>query len=166
MRRNLVALLITTAVPAALPAQVMPTSVVRRGGGPGGAFEAEPISVILEFASLLDLADSQRTALMEMRRRVRAANAPHLRSLDSLRQVLSVNTEPGPRGLSEEDRRQLARFEELGRPFNDSIRVNNDAARTAARLLLDSVQVVRLDSATSTGRGGREGRRGPPPPRG
>ncbi len=161
MRRIIVALLTVASVPALLPAQVMPATVVRRGSGPGSAgSEAEPVSAILEFASLLDLADSQRVALMDLRRRVRAANAPHLRALDSLRQVLSINTEPRPRGPSEEERRQLARYEELGRPFNDSIRVNNEGARATARRLLDSAQVVRLDSVTSSGRG----RRGPPPP--
>lgn len=164
MRRIILVVLTAAVLPLALPAQVMPATVVRRGagGGTGGATEAEPISAILELATLLDLEDSQRTALMEIRRRLRAANAPYLRSLDSLRQALSIR-EPGPRGMSEEDRRQLARLDSLARPFNDSLRVNNEAGRAAARRLLDSVQVARMDSALAAGRE-RAGRRGAPPP--
>lgn len=166
MRRVLFGCFTALMIPIVLPAQTMPATVVRRGAGAGGSGIDEPISAILEFASLLDLADSQRTQLIDLRRRLRAANAGHLRSLDSLRQALSINTEPGPRGLSEEDRRQLSRYDELGRPFMDSLRVNNEAARASAVLMLDTAQVRKLDSLSAAGRSGRAGRRGGgPPPR-
>lgn len=155
------------AAPAVLPGQVMPTNVVRRGAGANGLAmsDGEPISFILEHAQVLDLADSQRTRLIDLRRRLRVTNAPLMRQLDSLRNVLSLDMEPKPRGLTDEDRKKLARFEQLSQPFSDSIRVNNEAATLQARLMLDSVQVVRFDSIAVRERGAIGGRRPPGPPR-
>lgn len=160
--RRFAFLLATLLLPAALPAQVMPTTVVRRGAGAGAA-DGEPVSFILEHAQDLELADSQRTALMNLRRRLRASNAPFQRQLDSLREMLSISMEPRRGGPTEEDRKKLARFEELARPFTDSMRVNNEAATGQARQLLDSLQLTRLDSISSRGRAGA-GRRGQRPP--
>jgi len=156
-----------TVLPSVLPAQLtpMPSTVVRRGGAGGLAMsDGEPISFILEHAQVLDLVDSQRTSLMSLRRRLRAANESFMKQLDSLRETMGISLEPRPRGLTEEDRKRLQRFEQLSQPITDSIKVNNDAANLQARGLLDSVQVVRLDSLVLRERGTIGGRR-PPPPR-
>ncbi|HEY5544528.1 MAG TPA: hypothetical protein VIK50_00595 [Gemmatimonadaceae bacterium] len=162
-RLALLLALILSALPAALPAQVMPATVVRRGGANGLAMsDGEPISFILEHAQILDLVDSQRTSLMSLRRRLRATNAPYMRQLDSLRETLGISLEPRQRGLNDEDRKKLQRLEQLSQPITDSIKVNNDAANLQARGLLDSVQVVRLDSLVLRERGTIGGRRPPP----
>ena len=60
--------------PVASSAQVMPATVVRRGGANGLAMsDGEPISFILEHAQVLDLVDSQRVSLMSLRRRLRTS---------------------------------------------------------------------------------------------
>jgi hypothetical protein len=161
-RLTLLSALFLLALPAALPAQVMPSTVVRRGGAGGLAMsDGEPISFMLEHAQVLDLVDSQRTNLMSIRRRLRAANAPHMKQLDSLREMLGISLEPRPRGLTDEDRQKLQRLEELSRPITDSIKVNNDAANLQARAVLDSAQVVSLDSLVVRERGTIGGRRPP-----
>jgi hypothetical protein len=88
-----------------------------------------------------------------------------MKQLDSLAEFLGLSLEPRARGLSEEDRQKLQRFRALSQPITDSIRTNNDAAKIQARELLDSVQVVRLDSLATRERGGTPpGRRGAVPP--
>ena len=150
------------AVPASLPAQVMPAQVVRRGAASGMALsDGEPISFILEHAQVLDLVDSQRVGLMSIRRKLRSANDPYMKQLDSLREYMGLSLEPRPRGLSEEDRKKLQRFEKLSQPITDSIRINNEAARLQARGMLDSAQVLRLDSLVVRERGTIGGRRPP-----
>lgn len=162
-RLALVAFAVLLTAPVASSAQVMPTTVVRRGGANGLAMsDGEPISFILEHAQVLDLVDSQRVSLMSIRRRLRAANDPYMKQLDSLRDELGISLEPRPRGLSDEDRKKLQRLEQISQPITDSIRINNDAARIQARSLLDSVQVARLDSLTVRERGTIGGRRPPP----
>jgi hypothetical protein len=151
------------ACPALVPAQVMPAQVIRRAGTNGLALsDGEPISFILEHAQLLDLVDSQRTSLIAIRRKLRATNEPYMQQLDSLREMLGLSLEPRPRGLNDEDRKKLQRFEQLSQRIADSIRINNDAARIQARAVLDSVQVLRLDSLTVEERGTIGGRRVPP----
>ena len=166
MRRSAILIIMgLLAVPAAAPAQVMPATVVRRGGANGLAMsDGEPISFILEHAQVLDLVDSQRVSLMSIRRRLRAANDPYMKQLDSLRDELGISLEPRPRGLTDEDRKKLQRLEQISQPIADSIRINNDAARLQARSLLDTVQVARLDSLTVRERGTIGGRRPPPAP--
>ena len=164
-RLVLVALAVLLTAPVASFAQVMPATVVRRGGANGLAMsDGEPISFILEHAQVLDLVDSQRVSLMSIRRRLRAANDPYMKQLDSLRDELGISLEPRPRGLSDDDRKKLQRLEQISQHIADSIRVNNDAARIQARSLLDSVQVARLDSLTVRERGTIGGRRPPPAP--
>jgi hypothetical protein len=164
---HLVILLVVSlvAVPAALSAQAMPADVRRDVGGAGGLAisDGEPISFVLENSSLLDLREAQRISLMAIRRRLRAVNAQHVKQLDSLRELVGLTMEPRERGLSEEDRRKLQRFQALSLPITDSIRMNNDAAKIQARELLDSAQVVKLDSIALRERGGVAGRRGRPP---
>jgi hypothetical protein len=151
------------ALPAVLPAQIMPATVVRRGGAGGLEMsDGEPISFVLEHAQILDITDNQRIGLMNLRRRLRAANEPFMKQLDSLREWLGLSLEPRPRGMNDEDRKKLQRFQELSQPVTDSIKVNNDAATLQARGLLDSVQVVRLDSLVVRERGTIGGRRPPP----
>lgn len=160
---RLAVILAIVALPPAVPAQIMPAQVIRRGGTTGLEMsDGEPISFILEHAQVLDLADSQRIDLMAIRRRLRAANEPFMRQLDSLREWLGLSLEPRVRGLTEEDRRKIQRFEQVSQPVTDSIRINNDAARLQARALLDSIQVVRLDSLVVRERGTIGGRRPPP----
>jgi hypothetical protein len=162
-RIPILVLAILMAAPVAAFAQVMPAQVVRRGGTTGLAMsDGEPISFILEHAQVLELVDSQRTNLMVIRRRLRAANESYMKQIDSLRETLGISLEPRARGLSDEDRKKLQRLEQLSQPITDSIRVNNDAARLQARSLLDSVQVARLDSLTVRERGTIGGRRPPP----
>lgn len=157
-------LLLTLCLPSLLPAQIMPATVVRRGGANGLTLsDGEPISFILEHSQLLDLVDSQRVSLMSIRRRLRAANEPYMRQIDSLRTYLGISLEPRPRGLTAEDREKLQRLEQISRPIADSIKVNNDAANLQARALLDSAQVMRLDSLVVEERGTIGGRRPPPP---
>jgi hypothetical protein len=156
--------LVLMALPAVLPAQIMPSQVIRRGGANGLEMsDGEPISFILEHAQMLDLVDSQRINLMAIRRRLRGANEPYMRQLDSLRQYIGLSLEPRARGLTDEDRKKIQRFEQMSQPITDSIRTNNDAARLQARALLDSVQVVALDSLVVRERGTIGGRRPPPP---
>jgi hypothetical protein len=151
------------AIPAALDAQDMPARVIRRGAPNGMALsDGEPISFILEHAQVLDLVDSQRVGLMSIRRKLRSANDPFMRQLDSLREYLGLSLEPRPRGLNDDDRKKLQKFEQMSQPITDSIRINNDAARIQARALLDSIQVVRLDSLVLSERGTIGGRRPPP----
>ena len=157
-------LLLTLCLPSLLPAQIMPATVVRRGGANGLTLsDGEPISFILEHSQLLDLVDSQRVSLMSIRRRLRVANEPFMRQIDSLRTYLGISLEPRPRGLTEEDRKRLQRLEQISRPIADSIKLNNDAANLQARALLDSAQVMRLDSLVVEERGTIGGRRPPPP---
>ena len=159
----IVTILSLPAGPAALLAQDMPTRVVRRGAPNGMALtDGEPISFILEHAQVLDLVDSQRVGLMSLRRKLRSANDPFMRQLDSLREYLGLSLEPRPRGLNDDDRKKLQKFEQMSQPITDSIRLNNDAARVQARALLDTVQVVRLDSLVVSERGTIGGRRPPP----
>ena len=166
MRRLVLLLVLFLSAPIALGAQSMPVQVVRRGGANGLELsDGEPISFILEHAAVLDLVDSQRVGLMSIRRKLRSANEPYMRQLDSLRESLGLSLEPRPRGLNDDDRKKLQRLEQMSQPIADSIRINNDAARVQARALLDSVQVVRLDSLVVRERGTIGGRRPPPFPR-
>lgn len=163
-RLALLIALLLPALPAIAPAQVMPATVVRRGGANGLAIsDGEPISFVLEHAQVLDLTDEQRAGLMSLRRRLRSANELFLKQIDSLRETLGISLEPRARGLTEEDRKKLQRLEQLSQPITDSIKVNNDAANLQARGLLDSVQVVRLDSLVLRERGSIGGRKPPPP---
>jgi hypothetical protein len=86
-----------------------------------------------------------------------------MKQLDSLRESMGISLEPRPRGLTEEDRTKLQRFQKIAQPITDSIKVNNEAANIQARGLLDSAQVVRLDSLVVRERGTIGGRRPPPP---
>jgi hypothetical protein len=159
--------LILLALPAVLPAQLMPATVIRRSGTNGLAMsDGEPISFVLEHANELDLTDPQRTGLINLRRRLRSSNEPFMRQLDSLRESLGLSLEPRPRGLDDDDRKKLQRFEDLSRPVADSIKINNDAATLQMRGLLDSAQVVRLDSLVVRERGTIGGRRPPTRPGG
>jgi hypothetical protein len=70
---------ILLALPVVLPAQVMPATVIRRGGADGLAMsDGEPISFVLEHSSELDLSDGQRMGLINIRRRVRSNNEPFM----------------------------------------------------------------------------------------
>ena len=165
MPPRLVLMLLATLVvlPVSLRAQSMgPPRVVRNPDGGLEMSDGEPISFVLEHAQSLDLTDSQRLGLMNVRRRLRAANYPFVRQLDSLRESMGIILGARPSGLNEEDRRKLQRFEQLSRPIADSIKVNNDAASIQGRSLLDSAQVARLDSIILRERAYRSGR--PPAP--
>jgi hypothetical protein len=161
--RLAIVIAISLAAPMSLRAQSMPAEV-RRPMGPIAILDGEPISFVLENAQVIALRDDQRITLMAIRRTLRAANAGHMRQLDSLREMLGIDVEARPRGMSEEDRKKFQRFESLSQPFTDSIKVNNDAAKLQAREVLDSVQVAKLDSIATRGRAGVPGRRGSPPP--
>ena len=147
-------------MPVVLPAQVMPTAVIRRSGMGGLAMsDGEPISFVLEHSNELDLTDPQRTRLIEIRRLLRRANDPYMERLDSLREHVGLSLEPRFRGFDGDDRRKIEEFEALARPHADSIKVNNDGANLQMRALLDSAQLVRLDSLIIRERGTINGRR-------
>ncbi|HEX9563639.1 MAG TPA: hypothetical protein VF981_06700 [Gemmatimonadaceae bacterium] len=152
----LVAVTATASIPAQTP------SAGRRGAAPLGLAmsDGEPISFVLEHSGILDLTDPQRTALMNIRRVLRRVNAPFMERLDSLRELVGISMEP--RRLGGEDREKLARLDSLAKPIKDSIRVNNDAANLQARSVLDSAQIVRLDSIIVDERGAADGRGRPP----
>lgn len=163
MRRLVLVFLIS--LPAVLPAQVMPTSVIRRSGANGLAMsDGEPISFVLEHSSELDLNDGQRSSLIDLRRRLRSSNSSYMRQLDSLRESVGLSLDPRPRGLDEDDRNKIQRFDLLAKPIADSIKVNNDAANLQLRALLDSAQIVKLDSLVVRERGTISGRRPPTRP--
>lgn len=163
MRNLLIVACLALFAAAPASAQVMPTQVVRRGAPNGLELsDGEPISFYLEHARMLDLTDEQRAKLIEIRRRLRADNAPFMRQLDSLRDELGISMEPQAR-LSEQTREKLAKLEVISRPITDSIRLRNDAAAGEARRMLDSLQVVRADSLILAERNFLRGRRPPPP---
>lgn len=118
--------------------------------GPRGAFsfqlsDGEPVSFYLEWSRVLELSDSQKTSLIEIRRNLRAQNAPFVHQLDSIRQYAGIDmTERGR--LTEADREAFRRFEKWAAPVIDSIRVNNDGARREIRVVLSSPQLARADS--------------------
>jgi hypothetical protein len=146
----------------------------QRGGaappfdGPRGAFsfemsDGEPVSFYLEFSRMLDLSEVQKTGLIEIRRKLRIANAPFMRQLDSLREAAGVNMESRGR-IDARDQEALRRFSEWSVAVTNSIRVNNDGARRDIRALLDATQIARADSLNREMQDAR-GRRPPGRPR-
>jgi hypothetical protein len=131
--------------------------------GPRGFYtfdlaSGEPISFFLEVSREIGLTDAQKGKLMDVRRRLREVNAPHMRQLDSLRALAGIDL--GDRnGINQRDAEALRRFNAWAAPVIDRIRVNNDLARAEARALLDADQRSRLDSIAAVDRGRRERRR-------
>lgn len=129
--------------------------------GPRGVMTAtlsdgEPVSFFLEIGREIGLRERQRKDLMDIRRRLRAQNAPFVARLDSLRRLAGF--ELGERrSISRRDADALQRFSAWARPVTDSIRLNNDIARAEARQVLDPDQRRRMDSIAAwvEGRGGR-----------
>jgi len=142
-------------------------TIVQRTGREGlYVFElsdGEPISFFLEHSHELQLTDSQRVSLMDVRRRLRQTNSPFMRQLDSLRQVNGVSLEPRAR-LSADDRSALQRFQLGSQTVVDSVRANNQAAQQEARTLLNDKQRAVLDSLATTDRSLGRGRGGRRPP--
>lgn len=131
-------------------------AMAQRGGGappfdgPRGEYsfelsDGEPVSFYLEFSRVLDLTEAQKSGLIEIRRKLRIANAPYMQKLDSIRQAAGVNMESRGR-MAPRDEQALQRFREWSAGVTDSIRVNNDGARREIRALLDDVQMARADS--------------------
>jgi hypothetical protein len=158
------AALLVALIPASpLAAQVMPTRVVRGPGGGLALSDGEPISYLLEHSRILDLSEDQKMGLMEIRRRLRHQTGVFMQQLDSIRQLVGVSL-GGP--VRRDNSEALERFQGLAQPVIDSIRTYNDAARAEARILLDSAQVVRLDSLVISERNPTAVRRPPSgPPR-
>jgi hypothetical protein len=117
---------------------------------------------MLEYAGQLKLTEEQRAALMQLRRRLRAANAPLLRQLDSLRDLVGVPAEP--RRLGQEDLAAIQRFQRLAQPIVDSLRARAQSAQAEARTLLLPEQIARLDSIIAALGAGRAGKNYRPPP--
>lgn len=135
--------------------------------GPRGFYtfdlaDGEPISFFLEISREIGLSDAQKSQLMEIRRRLRLLNAPHMARLDSLRELAGIDL--GDRnGINQRDMEALRRFDEWSRTVKDSIRFNNDVARAEARSLLAADQRTRLDSVAARDRDRtRQPRRRPP----
>jgi len=128
----------------------------QRGGasppfdGPRGAFsfelsDGEPVSFYLEWSRMLELTEPQKSALIEIRRRLRVQNAPFMQQLDSLRELAGIDMSTRGR-LSERDRESFQRFQQWAAPVIDSIRVNDEGARREIRGVLDARQLARADS--------------------
>ncbi len=94
---------------------------------------------------MLDLTEDQKSGLIEIRRKLRIANAPFMQQLDSIREAAGVNLESRGR-MDARDAEALQRFREWSAGVTDSIRVNNDGARREIRALLDATQLARADS--------------------
>ena len=159
MTHRLVSLMLVPLLAAPLGAQGVQEA---RGGASNGftLSDGEPVSFMLEHATRLDLTDGQRTALIDIRRRLRRLNAPYMVQLDSLRRLMGISLEP-TRLFDGDDRLQLERFDKAAEPITTIIRTNNGGAELQARAALDSLQRVKLDSlreaASDRGRGrGRE----------
>lgn len=152
------------AVPMIAPAQTLPARVVRHGAAGLEISDGEPISFFIEHSKELELTNPQRDSLMALRRRLRAQNAAYMRSLDSLRKFVGIELEPQPRG-NDREREKLERFQTLSAPFADSIRVNNDAARGEAWMLLEIGQRTKVDSLLKEDRARGRERNGQPPRR-
>lgn len=150
--------LVAIAAPIVAPAQTPPDPASFRGRQLGLYLsDGEPISFLLENSRYLELTEEQRLQLMDVRRRLRAQTAPFMRQLDSLRELVGLSLEPRRRRA--DDAEALERFQRESRPIVDSIGVRNDVARREARLILDSLQLVRLDSLIQRQRRGER----PPP---
>ncbi len=128
----------------------------QRGGGappfdgPRGEYsfelsDGEPVSFYLEFSRMLDLSEEQKSGLIEIRRKLRIANAPFMQQLDSIRAAAGVNMESRGR-MDARDAEALQRFRAWSAGVTDSIRVNNDGARREIRALLSDTQMARADS--------------------
>ena len=136
-------------------------AIVQRPGGGGVVIfelsDGEPISYFLEHSRSLELSDSQKVSLMEVRRRLRQTNAPFMHQLDSLRELLGVSLEPRPR-ISPDERQALQRFQLRSQGIVDSVRANNQAAQQEARTYLSEHQRTVLDSLVTSDRTGPSGR--------
>jgi hypothetical protein len=123
--------------------------------------DGEPISWFLEFSQQLRLTPEQKNSLFSIRRRLRVDNERFMERLDSVAQ--SVGLSLGERGgrLSADERFALERFNKITQPTRDSIKTNNDIARTEALTLFNTAQTARLDSIMALMRRGRgQDRRG------
>lgn len=160
MRR--LVLLVTTILVVPFAASAQRGSGSPPFDGPRGAFsfelsDGEPVSFYLEWARVLELSETQKTGLIEIRRKLRHQNAPFMQQLDSLREAAGVNMATRGR-LDTRDAEALKRFQEWSAPVTDSIRMNNDGARREIRVLLADAQMARADSLNREMRASR-GRR-------
>ena len=125
-------------------------------GGPRGYYmvdlsDGEPISGFIEASRRLGLSEAQKKRLMDIRRALRDQNRPHMVRLDSLRALAGLELGATDR-IRRRDREALERFTAWSRPVVDSIRVNNDVARSEARGVLTIVQRQRFDSLAAAAR--------------
>ena len=132
--------------------------------GPRGAYtfelsDGEPVSFYLEWSRALELTDAQKTQLIEIRRRLRQVNAPLMIRLDSIREFAGVDMTERAR-LTAQDADALSKFRLLAKPVTDSIRLNNDQARSEIRHLLEERQMIRADSIAGAQRDSRPRRAG------
>lgn len=149
-RRLLVACLMAGALPLVAEAQ-LPMQATVRGPRSLQLSDGEPISFFMELSRELDLNDEQRTKLIEIRRRLRHDNALLVKALDSLARVSGVELGDRQR-ITSDDLRAMERFRIIAAPVTDSIKVNNDAARSEARLLLSEMQRSKMDSIVTASR--------------
>lgn len=163
-RRIFLVALLAGAVPALAPAQTLPARVVRRGAAGLEISAGEPVSFFIEHSKELELTNAQRDSMMALRRRLRAQNAPYIKSLDSLREEVGIDLEPRPRA-NDREQQKMERFQKLSAPFADSIRTNNDAARGEAWMLLELSQRNKVDSILKEDREARLRERGGQPRR-
>ena len=152
------------ALPAIVSAQTLPARVVRHGSTSLEIVAGEPVSFFIEHSKELELTSPQRDSLMALRRRLRAQNAPYMHSLDSLRDVLGIELEPRSRD-NDREREKMQQFQKLSAPFADSIRVNNEAAKGEAWMLLEIAQRNVVDSLVKEDRDARSRERNGQRPR-
>jgi hypothetical protein len=160
---RLAAAVVIAVLPALAHAQ-LPARVNRGGGFSFELTNGEPVSFYLEHSRELELTEAQKQSMIEIRRRLRATNAPFTRQLDSLRELLGISLEPGLR-VRDTEAEKIERFQQLSRPIADSMRVNNDAARNEVWAILLEPQRTKVDSIAkfekenAGRRGGPGGRR-------
>ncbi len=116
--------------------------------------DGEPISAFIEISRALELTDTQKRRLMDIRRNLRVLNKPFMARLDSLRELAGVELGDRER-IRRREAEALTRFNLWARPVVDSIRFNNDVARAEARGLLSADQRRRFDSIAVAGRDAR-----------
>lgn len=138
------------AIPGLVAAQSRAPIATRMAGAPRGSYsfelsDGEPISWFLEFSDQLKLTPDQKMSLIAIRRRLRGENDRFMTRLDSVATGVGLTLGDRPR-MTPDERLALERFNKITQPTRDSIKTNNEIARTEALTLLTSAQQTRLDS--------------------
>jgi hypothetical protein len=142
----LVPAVLLAAIPAGAGAQYRAVRNTRDGALVIPGISATVAALAVRFGGDLQLSQTQLESILAVRQRQDSANAPWLRSLDSLRNgPRPVN----PLDLSQEQREQLAARRAALKAALDAMRITNDAARLQVMAVLTPDQqrkAARLES--------------------